>query len=106
MQTAFLYLGAFGLALTLPVLAAAWLYRQDSHPLLDAASRLRRLPRIVQLALLAFVAQLIVYGSQRRRRLALRLFGGQRHVPRIRGTHRQSAGGRAGLRLDVHHRHP
>ena len=63
MQTAFLYLGAFGLALSLPVLAAAWLYRQDSHPLLDAASRLRRLPRIVQLALLAFVAQLIVYGS-------------------------------------------
>jgi len=63
MQTAFLYLGAFGLALSLPVLAAAWLCKQDSHPLLDAVSRLRRLPRIVQLALLAFVAQLIVYGS-------------------------------------------
>ena len=63
MQTAFLYLGAFGLALSLPVLAAAWLCKQDSHPLLEAVARLRRLPRIVQLFLLAFVAQLIVHGS-------------------------------------------
>ena len=63
MQTIFLYLGFFGLAVTLPPLVVIWLYRQDAHPVLEAVSRIRRLPRFAQLLVLAFVVQLIVHGS-------------------------------------------
>ena len=63
MQTCFLYLGLVGLALALPALVVVWLYRQDVHPVLEAVSRVRRLPRVVQLFVLAFVVQLIVHGS-------------------------------------------
>ena len=63
MQTFFLYFGLSGLALTLPVLFAVWLCLQSSHPVLEAVSRIRHLPRIVQLFLAAFVLQLIVHGS-------------------------------------------
>ena len=63
MQTALLYFCFAGLAATLPVLLGIWLWRMDSHPVLEAVSRLRRLPVAARLFLGAFVAQLIVYGS-------------------------------------------
>ena len=63
MQTALLYFCFAGLAVTLPVLLGIWLWRMDSRPVLEAVSRLRRLPVVVRLGLVAFVAQLIVYGS-------------------------------------------
>ena len=63
MQTALLYFCLAGLAAALPVLLGIWLWRIDSHPVLEAVSRLRRLPVAARLVLVAFVAQLIVYGS-------------------------------------------
>ena len=63
MQTAFLYLGVFGLAAALLTLAAVLLCRTDFRPALEVVSRIRRLPRIVQLLLLAFVVQMVVHGS-------------------------------------------
>ena len=75
MQTAILYFALFGLALTLPALAAAMMLRRGSHPLLDAASRIRRLPKLVQVAIAAFVAHLIVYGSSKTNSPPMRLVG-------------------------------
>ena len=63
MQTFFLYFGLVGLALTLPPLFAIGLWRMDSHPVLEAVSRIRRHPIAVQLFLAAFVLHLIVHGS-------------------------------------------
>ena len=63
MQTAFLYFGLAGLAASLPLVFLAWIWRTGSHPVLEALSRVRRRSVLVQLALLAFVVNLIVYGS-------------------------------------------
>ena len=63
MRMFLLYFGLSGLALTLLTLFAVWICREGSHPVLESISRIRRLPRIVQLFLLAFVLQLIVHGS-------------------------------------------
>ena len=63
MQTAFLYFGVAGLAASLPLVFLAWIWRTGSHPVLEALSRVRRRSALVQLALLAFVVNLIVYGS-------------------------------------------
>ena len=63
MQTAFLYLGIFGLAATLSTLAAVLLCRLDLRPMFEVVSRIRRLPWIVQLFFLAFAVQLVVCGS-------------------------------------------
>ena len=75
MQTVILYLALFGLALALPALAITWICMQDAHPLLDAASRIRRLPKLVQLAIAAFVAHLIVYGSSKTNSPPMRIVG-------------------------------
>ena len=63
MQTFFLYFGLSGLALTLLALSAVGLWQMDSHPVLEAVSRIRRHPIAVQLFLAAFVLHLIVHGS-------------------------------------------
>ena len=63
MKTFFLYFGLSGVAATLPALFCVWLWRKDSHPVLDALSRIRRRSFAVQFMLLAFVLHLIVHGS-------------------------------------------
>lgn len=63
MQTFFLYIGLSGLAITLTTIFAIWLLHNGSHPVLEAVSRIRCLPRIAQFFLIAFVLQLIVHGS-------------------------------------------
>ena len=55
MQTFFLYVGLSGLAITLTTIFAIWLCHNGSHPVLEAVSRIRHLPRIAQFFLIAFV---------------------------------------------------
>ncbi len=63
MQMFFLYFGLAGLVISLAVLVAIGLYRMDAHPVLEAASRIRRLPMPIQVLLVAFLVQLIVVAS-------------------------------------------
>ena len=63
MRTFFLYFGLSGLALMLLALFAVGLWRMDSHPVLEAVSRIRRHPIAVQLFLAAFVVRLILFAS-------------------------------------------
>ena len=63
MKTFFLYFGLSGIAAALPALFCVWLWQKDSHPVLDALSRIRRRSFAVQFFLLAFVLHLIVHGS-------------------------------------------
>ena len=62
-STILLYVCFVGAVLLAPLSILLWLHENGIHPVDELLGRFRRLPHLAQLAILVFVANLIVYGS-------------------------------------------